>query len=54
MGTRFNSLAQSFARYRKYRDTLNELEHLSERELDDLGLHRSNVRQIARQAAYGG
>ena len=54
MGTRFNSIAQSYARYRKYRDTLNELDNLSERELDDLGLNRSDVRRVARNAAYGG
>ncbi|MCG6884213.1 MAG: DUF1127 domain-containing protein [Silicimonas sp.] len=54
MGTRFNSLAQRFNRYRKYRDTLHELDQLSERELDDLGMHRSNVRQVARLAAYDG
>ena len=53
MGTRFNSLAQSFSRYRKYRETLSELDQLSERDLQDLGLHRSNMRQVARQAAYG-
>ncbi len=54
MGTRFDSLAQSYVRYRKYRDTLSELNHLGDRECADLGLSRSDFRRIARKAAYGG
>jgi uncharacterized protein YjiS (DUF1127 family) len=53
MGTRFDGLAQSLARYRTYRETLSELNHLGDRELDDLGLRRSDFRTIARKAAYG-
>ena len=53
MSTRFDKLAQSYTRYRKYRDTLSELNHLGDRELNDLGLHRSQFRTIARNAAYG-
>ena len=40
------------ARYRVYRDTLNELSGLSNRDLADLGLHRSELRRVAYQAAY--
>ena len=54
MGTRFNSLAQSYTRYLKYRETLHELSHLGDRELDDLGIRRDDFRTIARKAAYGG
>ena len=54
MGTRFDSLAQSYNRYRKYRETLFELSHLGDRELDDLGIRRADFRSIARNAAYGG
>ncbi len=54
MGTRFDGLAQTFSRYRAYRQTLNELHDLGDRELDDLGLSRSEFRAIARKAAYGG
>lgn len=53
MGTRFDSIAQSFARYRTYRETLGELNNLGDRELHDLGLRRSEFRTIARKAAYG-
>ena len=54
MGIGFDGIAQSYNRYRKYRETLSELEHLGDRELDDLGLRRSEFRTIARKAAYGG
>ncbi len=39
-----------FARYRLYRQTVNELSALSNRELADLGMHRSMIRRIALQA----
>ncbi|MCA0871620.1 DUF1127 domain-containing protein [Seohaeicola saemankumensis] len=41
-----------YARYRVYRETLNELSGLCDRELADLGLHRCELRRIAYQAAY--
>ncbi len=40
-----------FVRYRVYRRTVNELSELSNRELADLGLHRSMIRRVAMQAA---
>ncbi len=40
-----------YARYRAYRETLNELSGLSSRDLADLGLHRSELRRVAYQAA---
>lgn len=45
--------ADSWAKYRLYRRTLNELAGLSRRDLADLGLHRSMLRRVAWQAAYG-
>ncbi|MGR3496652.1 DUF1127 domain-containing protein [Citreimonas sp.] len=39
------------ARRAVYRRTLNELYSLSDRDLADLGIHRSQVRSIAWQAA---
>jgi uncharacterized protein YjiS (DUF1127 family) len=37
-----------------YRQTLEELSQLSERDLADLGLHRSQIRTVAQQAAEMG
>lgn len=50
----FDGLSRSFNRYRKYHQTLGELNMLGDRELRDLGISRSELRSIARQAAYGG
>ena len=49
----FSNLRERFTRYRTYRVTLGELEALNARELSDLGLHRSMLRQVAYEAAYG-
>ena len=49
----FARLRQSFADYRAYLATYEELNALSERELADIGLSRLNVRDIAREAVYG-
>lgn len=46
-------LMARIAAYRVYRRTLNELSDLSNRELADLGLSRSQVRGVALDAAYG-
>lgn len=50
----FNGLRARRAQYTVYRTTLRELESLSERELEDLGIHRGSIRAIAYQAAYEG
>ncbi len=47
-----DGLMAKFARYRLYRQTVKELSELSGRELADLGLHRSEIKRIAYQAAY--
>lgn len=41
------NLAERFARYRIYRQTLTELSSLSDRDLDDLGIRRADVYNIA-------
>ena len=45
-------LADRVIRFRLYRETLNELASLTDRELEDLGLHRANLPEVARTAAY--
>ena len=47
------SLKDGMNRRRVYNQTLRELYALTDRELADLGIHRSNIAQIAREAAYG-
>ena len=39
-------------RRRIYNQTVAELNHLSDRDLADLGLARANISDIAREAAY--
>ncbi len=45
-------LAQRLAQYRAYRSTVRELQACSDRELTDMGIHRADIHEIARQAAY--
>lgn len=44
------NLARSFNNWRKYRQTVNELGRMSDRELGDLGIGRSDIPYIARSA----
>jgi uncharacterized protein YjiS (DUF1127 family) len=44
---------QSMQRRKVYLQTLQELNGLSERDLADLGLARSDITDVAREAAYG-
>ncbi|MBF9059674.1 DUF1127 domain-containing protein [Rhodobacterales bacterium HKCCSP123] len=46
-------LADAWRAYRLYRQTLAELQALSMRELNDLGLNATMLRSIALEAAYG-
>ena len=45
-----NRIYSAFNNWRLYRRTYRELAQLSERELSDLGIHRSQIPTIARQA----
>ena len=49
----FKSAVARFACYRVYRNTVSELNELSTREMDDLGLSRSMIKRVALEAAYG-
>jgi uncharacterized protein YjiS (DUF1127 family) len=46
-------LAARYAQHKKYSDTLRELESLSKRELNDLGLSKHTLRAVAHEAAFG-
>lgn len=43
------NITKTVRNWRRYRNTVNELERMSNRELDDLGIARANIRAIARQ-----
>ncbi len=47
------NLRKSVADAMTYHQTLNELQALSARELDDLGLTGSDLRRIAHESVYG-
>lgn len=45
------NIARSFNNWRKYRQTVAELGRMSNRELSDLGIGRSEIQSVARAAA---
>lgn len=45
----FNSLIERLDNYKRYRNTVEELNRLSDRELNDIGITRSNIKVIARK-----
>jgi uncharacterized protein YjiS (DUF1127 family) len=47
----FDTVADRIRAYRKYHETFRELSRLSSRELDDLGIARTDIPAIARRAA---
>lgn len=52
-GGLFARLSRAIDDFRKYRSVHDELSALTDRELIDLDISRLNVRDIARDAAYG-
>lgn len=48
-GNAFDALATRFKQYRLYRQTVEGLSGLSTRELNDLGIHRADIRRIAKE-----
>ncbi|MCX5515117.1 hypothetical protein C3941_12235 [Kaistia algarum] len=44
------NLMANYKNWRKYRETYNELSRLSVRELNDLGINRADINQIAKQS----
>jgi len=43
---------EEMMKYKAYRDTYNELAHLSDRELKDIGISRADIHYIALKAHY--
>lgn len=48
-----DQLRTAMARRKVYRETFCELSRLSDRDLNDLGIARSNIKKLALEAAYG-
>jgi len=46
------SLIQNIRNWRRYRETVNELSRLSNRELSDLGISRSDIPYVARKSSF--
>lgn len=44
------NLIKKYRQYKRYRETVNELSRLTNRELCDLGLSRADIPYIARQS----
>jgi len=44
---------EAYSAWRVYRTTVNELRNLTARDMADLGIHPSQIRAIALDAAYG-
>ena len=51
--TVLETLRAAMARRAIYRQTVSELRALSDKDLGDLGIHRSEIRRMAQEAAYG-
>lgn len=49
--TMFEVLKSRYANWKRYSRTVNELERLNNRELADLGISRSDIPRLAREAA---
>jgi uncharacterized protein YjiS (DUF1127 family) len=44
------NFTRSFNNWRKYRQTITELGRMTNRELHDLGIDRSDIQRVAREA----
>lgn len=51
VGSSFDALATRYKQYRLYRETVDGLSALSNRELADLGLSRSDIKRVAIESA---
>ena len=53
VGSAFDAMATRYKQYRMYRETFDGLSALSNRDLADLGLSRSDIKRIAMESARG-
>ena len=53
-GSLFARLAKAISQHRRYVSTCAQLHALTDRDLADKGISRLNVREVARDAVYGG
>ena len=44
------NLIRNYRNWRRYRQTVSELSRLSNRELNDLGIDRDDIQQVARRS----
>jgi uncharacterized protein YjiS (DUF1127 family) len=51
MRRNLDTLYQRYRRWRRYRDTVRELQSLSTHELNDLGIRRGDIGRLAREAS---
>ena len=51
MITMIKTLAAKFHAWKRFRDSVRELERLSDRELSDLGIYRADIEEVVRQGA---
>ncbi|MGG7517485.1 DUF1127 domain-containing protein [Allorhizobium undicola] len=47
------NITRSLSNWRKFRQTVTELDRMSDRELSDLGIGRQDIRRVARHAVNG-
>lgn len=48
-----SGMIEAIVQYRQYRKTISELNKLSFKELEDLGLTRGTIKSVAMEAVYG-
>ncbi len=44
----FGDVFSKFERYRKYQKTVKELTNMTDRDLFDIGIHRADIKNVAR------
>ena len=50
MATPLKVLSEKLISWRKYRDAVRELSQLTDRELNDIGIRRGDIEEIARRS----